>query len=46
MRCRCTLAMILTIVHGDRFCEGLLLEYLDNGLMLKWMKRLGEIDNQ
>lgn len=38
--------MILTIVRGDRFCEGLLLEYLDNGLMLKWMKHLGEIDNQ
>ena len=38
--------MILTIVRGDRFCEGRLLEYLDNGLMLKWMKRLEEIDNQ
>lgn len=34
--------MTLTIVRGDRFCEGLLLEYLDNGLMLKWMKRLEE----
>lgn len=43
---RCTLAMILMIVRGDRFCEGLLLEYLDNGPMLKWMKRLEEIDNQ
>ena len=38
--------MILTIVRGDRFCEGLLLEYLDNGLTLKWMRRLEEIDNQ
>lgn len=46
VRCRCTLAMVLTIVRGDRFCEGLLLEYLDNGLMLKWMRRLEEIDNQ
>lgn len=37
--------MILTIVRGDRFCGGLLFEYLDNGLMLKRMKRLEEIDN-
>ena len=43
---RCTLAMILMIMRGDRFCEGLLLEYLGNGPMLKWMKRLEEIDNQ
>lgn len=43
---RCTLAMIFTIVRGDRFCEGLLLSYLDNGMMLKWMKRLKEIDDE
>lgn len=43
---RCTLAMILTIVRGDRFCEGLLLSYLDNGMMLKWIKRLKEIDDE
>lgn len=38
--------MIFTIIRGDRFCEGLLLSYLDNGMMLKWMKRLKEIDDE
>lgn len=41
---RCTLALILTIIRSDRFCEGLLLSYLDNGKMLSWMKRLEELD--
>lgn len=40
-----TLVMILAIVHGVRFCEGLPLSYLNNGMMLKWMKRLREIDD-
>ena len=43
---KCTLAMVLTIIRQDRFCEGLLLSYLENGKMLEWMKRLQEIDNQ
>ena len=43
---KCTLAMIVTIVRSDRFCEGLLLRYLGNGMMLKWMKRLKEIDDE
>lgn len=43
---KCTLAMIVTVVRGDRFCEGLLLSYLENGMMLKWMKRLKEIDGE
>ena len=43
---KCTLAMILTIVRQDRFCEGLLLSYLESGKMLEWMKRLAELDEQ
>ena len=43
---RCTLAMILAIVRQDRFCEGLLLSYLENGKMLEWMKRLEELDER
>ena len=42
----CTLAMILAIVRQDRFCEGLLLHYLESGKMLEWMKRLAELDEQ
>lgn len=43
---KCTLAMILAIVRQDRFCEGLLLHYLESGKMLGWMKRLAELDEQ
>ena len=43
---KCTLAMILAIVRQDRFCEGLLLHYLESGKMLEWMKRLAELDEQ
>ena len=46
MRRKMYLAMIVTIVRSDRFCEGLLLRYLGNGMMLKWMKRLKEIDDE
>lgn len=40
---KCTLAMILPTVRQDRFCEGLLLSYLESGKMLEWMKRLAEL---
>lgn len=43
---KCTLAMILAIVRQDRFCEGLLLHYLESGKMFGWMKRLAELDEQ
>ena len=36
----------MTIVRQDRFCEGLLLSYLENGKRLEWMKRLEELDER
>ena len=38
------LAMIMTIIRRERFCDGLLLEYLRNGSILKWLERLQAID--
>ena len=38
-------ALMLTIVREDRFCEGLLLDFCKNGCMTKWLKRLKEIDD-
>ena len=37
--------LMLTIVRQDRFCEGLLLEFCNNGCMTRWLKRLKEIDD-
>ena len=42
---RCVLAMILYVIRADRFCEGTVKEYLDNGKLLEWAKRLREIDD-
>ncbi|MCR5593348.1 MAG: DUF6508 domain-containing protein, partial [Saccharofermentans sp.] len=38
-------ALMLTIVREDRFCEGLLLDFCKNGCMTKWLKRLKKIDD-
>lgn len=38
--------MILYVVRGDRFCEGFLLRHLENESILKWMKKLEEIDDE
>lgn len=40
---RCLLAMVLAIVRGDRFCDGLLLAYMENGLLLSWLERIQEL---
>lgn len=40
------LAMIIGILRKDRFCEGILLEAFDNGIILKWLKRIKEIDKK
>lgn len=38
----CTL--ITAVIRGDRFCEGILKEYIDNGVITRWLKRLLVID--
>lgn len=44
---RLMLALITTSVRIDRFiCEGALLESFENGCMLKWLKRLRELDEE
>ena len=38
------LALILCIFRTERFCEGAIKEFLENGCILRWLKRLKEID--
>lgn len=38
-------ALMLSIIREDRFCEGLLLDFCKNGCMTRWLKRLKEIDD-
>lgn len=37
--------LMLSIIRQDRFCEGLMLEFCNNGCMTKWLNRLKEIDD-
>ena len=42
---RAVTAIILGAVRADRFCEGALLEFCENGCMARWLRRLKEIDD-
>lgn len=42
---QCLVALILGILRADRFSEGTLLHFLKEGYIIKWLKRLKEIDN-
>ncbi len=41
---RAVMALIVASMRGERFCEGFLLHLLDEGCVVKWLKRLEEID--
>ena len=41
---RGVMALIVASMRGDRFCEGFLLHLLDEGCVVKWLKRLKGID--
>lgn len=39
------LALILCVFRTERFCEGTIKAFLENGCILKWLERLKEIDD-
>lgn len=42
---QCILAMIMYIIRFERFGDGLLLKFLKEGIILKWLRRLKTIDD-
>ncbi len=40
------LALILCVFRMERFCEGAIKEFLENGCILRWLERLKEIDEE
>ena len=38
------LAMLVGAYHAERFCDGALLEFFENGSIAKWLSRLEELD--
>lgn len=39
------MALIVGAIRAERFCDGALLDFLENGSITKWLERLYEIDN-
>jgi hypothetical protein len=44
LNAQCVLALIMGAIRADRFSEGTLLEFLNNGCILIWLKRLDNIE--
>lgn len=43
---RTVMALLVGAIRADRFCEGALLDFFENGSIQRWLERLREIDNQ
>lgn len=41
---QCVMALIMAAVRAERFCDGALLDFFENGSMKKWLTRLQKID--
>ena len=39
------MALLMGAVRAERFCDGALKEFVENGSITKWLERLKEIDN-
>ena len=43
---KCVLALILGAVRAERFCDGALLRFFENGSIARWIERLKELDKE
>lgn len=41
---QCILALLIASLRAERFCDGALLEFIKNGAVARWLKRLQELD--
>ncbi len=42
---RTVVALLTGAIRAERFCDGALLDFCKSGAVLRWLKRLKEIDN-
>ena len=42
---QCTMALIVAAIRADRFSSGILLQFFEDGIILKWLERLKEFNN-
>lgn len=45
LNAQCIMALIISVVRAERFCDGTLLSFLKSGTIKKWLIRLQEIDS-
>lgn len=38
------IALITGVIQGERFCDGLILDFLQGGQIIRWLERLRELD--
>ena len=41
---QCILALLIASLRAERFCDGALLEFIESGAFIRWLKRLQELD--
>ena len=41
---QCILALLIASLRAERFCDGALLEFIERGAAIRWLKRLQELD--
>ena len=41
---QCILALLIASLRAERFCDGALLEFIKNDAVIRWLKRLQELD--
>lgn len=41
---QCILALLIASLRAERFCDGVLLNFIKSGAVTKWLKRLQELD--
>lgn len=41
---QCILALLIASLRAERFCDGALLGFIESGAVVRWLKRLQELD--
>lgn len=41
---QCILALLIASLRAERFCDGVLLGFIKSGAVIRWLKRLQELD--
>lgn len=44
LNAQCVLALLMSAVRAERFCDGALLDFFKSGYILKWLERLQNIE--